>query len=150
MQRERLSSVPLRFRNDPRREAMLEPDAVTTILRLKEQGWGTRRIARALGVKRRAPLVPRPFGACGSWRSAGRRDRSSEAPKLGRKLRTWLAPSSTRAVIHLQRTRSDKRGNVGCSKDRRSSELCVTLPTRTRSAKMSRRFPTWLEERITG
>src|SRR5262245_20194093 len=39
MQEERLNSVPLRF-NDPRTEAMLEPEEVSAILRLNELGWG--------------------------------------------------------------------------------------------------------------
>ena len=36
---QRLSSGALRFK-DPRREAMLEPDEVSAILRLNELGWG--------------------------------------------------------------------------------------------------------------
>jgi hypothetical protein len=55
MQEERLSSGPLRF-NDPRREAMLEPEEVSAMLRLNELGWGTKRIARELG-KYPAPPV---------------------------------------------------------------------------------------------
>src|SRR5262245_56580744 len=39
MQEERLNSVPLRF-NDPRTEAVLEPEEVSAILRLNELGWG--------------------------------------------------------------------------------------------------------------
>jgi hypothetical protein len=46
---QRLSSGPLRFK-DPRREAMLEPDEVSAILRLNELGWGSKRIARELGI----------------------------------------------------------------------------------------------------
>jgi transposase len=52
MQEQRLSSVPLRFTTDPRREAMLEPETVSAMLRLKELGFGTRRIARTLGTSR--------------------------------------------------------------------------------------------------
>jgi len=52
MQEERLSSGPLRF-NDPRREAMLEPEEVSAILRLNELGWGAKRIARELGISRK-------------------------------------------------------------------------------------------------
>ena len=37
--KERLGSGPLRFKN-PRREAMLEPEEVSAILRLNELGWG--------------------------------------------------------------------------------------------------------------
>jgi hypothetical protein len=45
MQKERLGSGPQRF-NDPRREAMLEPEEVSAILRLNELGWGAKRIAQ--------------------------------------------------------------------------------------------------------
>src|SRR5258705_9364613 len=51
MPEERLGSCPLRF-NGSRREAMLEPEEVSAMLRLKELGWGTRRIARELGISR--------------------------------------------------------------------------------------------------
>lgn len=37
---------------DLRREAMLEPDAVSALLRLHKLGWGTRRIAAELGCSR--------------------------------------------------------------------------------------------------
>jgi Homeodomain-like domain len=37
---------------DPRREAMLEPEEVSAILRLNELGWGAKRIARELGISR--------------------------------------------------------------------------------------------------
>jgi hypothetical protein len=40
MQEELLGSVPLRFK-DPRREAVLEPEEVSAILRLSELGWGS-------------------------------------------------------------------------------------------------------------
>ena len=51
MQEQRLGSGPLRFK-DPRREAMLEPEEVSAILRLKELGWGAKRISRELGISR--------------------------------------------------------------------------------------------------
>ncbi|MFN3595585.1 MAG: helix-turn-helix domain-containing protein, partial [Thiobacillaceae bacterium] len=31
---------------------MLEPEAVTTIVRLKQSGWGAKRISRVLGIAR--------------------------------------------------------------------------------------------------
>ena len=37
----------------PRREVMVEPEAVTTLLRLHALGWGSKRIARELGISRR-------------------------------------------------------------------------------------------------
>jgi hypothetical protein len=51
MQDERLSSCPLRFK-DPRRDAILEPEEVSAIVRLNELGWGARRIARELAISR--------------------------------------------------------------------------------------------------
>ena len=51
MQQEQLGSGPLRIK-DPRREAMLEPEDVSAMLRLNELGWGAKRIARELGVSR--------------------------------------------------------------------------------------------------
>jgi transposase len=47
----RLSDLPLRF-NEPRREAMVEPEAVAAMLKLEELGWGSKRIAKELGVSR--------------------------------------------------------------------------------------------------
>jgi len=45
---------------------MLEPDAVATMLRLKGQGWGTRRISRELGVSRN---TVRSYIGAGGWRA---------------------------------------------------------------------------------
>jgi hypothetical protein len=42
---------PLRI-EQPRREVMVEPEAVTTLLRLRALGWGSKRIARELGISR--------------------------------------------------------------------------------------------------
>jgi hypothetical protein len=63
MQEERLISGPLRF-NDPRREAMLEPEEVSAMLRLNELGWGTKRIARELGISRN---TVKDYIAAGGW-----------------------------------------------------------------------------------
>ncbi|HET6518602.1 MAG TPA: IS21 family transposase [Geminicoccaceae bacterium] len=43
---------------------MLEPEAVAAILRLKELGWGSKRIARELGVSR---TTVRDYVAAGGW-----------------------------------------------------------------------------------
>ena len=59
----RLSSGALRFK-DPRREAMLEPDEVSAILRLNELGWGSKRIARELGISRN---TVKDYVAAGGW-----------------------------------------------------------------------------------
>jgi DNA-binding NarL/FixJ family response regulator len=62
MQDERLSSGPLRF--NPRREMMLEPEAVSAILRLSELGWGSKRISRELGISRN---TVKEHIAAGGW-----------------------------------------------------------------------------------
>jgi DNA invertase Pin-like site-specific DNA recombinase len=56
-----------------RREAMLEPDEVSVMLRLNKLGWGTRRIARELGCSR--TTVQRYIEA-GGWRAFRRGRRS--------------------------------------------------------------------------
>ena len=63
MQQERLGSGPLRIK-DPRREAMLEPEEVSAMLRLNELGWGAKRIARELGVSRN---TVKDYIAAGGW-----------------------------------------------------------------------------------
>jgi transposase len=63
MQEERLGSGPLRFM-DPRREAMLEPEEVSAILRLNELGWGVKRISRELGISRN---TAKDYIAAGGW-----------------------------------------------------------------------------------
>ena len=62
MQDERLSSGPLRF--NPWREMMLEPEAVSAILRLSELGWGSKRISRELGISRN---TVKEYVAAGGW-----------------------------------------------------------------------------------
>jgi predicted transcriptional regulator len=51
MDGQRLKAGPLRFEG-LRREEMLASEEVSAMLRLRELGWGTRRIARELGVSR--------------------------------------------------------------------------------------------------
>lgn len=63
MQTERLRSSQPQSRR-LRGEEMLEPDEVAAMLRLKEQGWGTRRIAAELGVSRN---TVRSYIKAGGW-----------------------------------------------------------------------------------
>lgn len=75
MEKERLGSRPLWFK-DPRREAMLEPEEVSAILRLNELGWGAKRISRELGISRNTAKDYIAAGAAGlrtGSRSARRR-----------------------------------------------------------------------------
>lgn len=56
------SSAPLI--NDRRGDVMVEPEAVSAMLRLKQLGWGTRRIAVELGVSR---TTVKDWLAAGGW-----------------------------------------------------------------------------------
>jgi hypothetical protein len=51
--------------DDRRGEVMVEPDEVSAMLRLKQLGWGTRRIAAALGVSR---TTVKDWLDAGGWR----------------------------------------------------------------------------------
>jgi DNA-binding NarL/FixJ family response regulator len=51
MLEERLSARLLRLKH-LRRETRLEPEEVSAMLRLKELGWGAKRIAGELGISR--------------------------------------------------------------------------------------------------
>lgn len=63
MQEARLGSGALRIK-DPRREAMLEPEEVSAMLRLNELGWGAKRIAQELGISRN---TVKDYIAAGGW-----------------------------------------------------------------------------------
>ncbi|MBD9498373.1 helix-turn-helix domain-containing protein [Ensifer sp. ENS01] len=60
-----------------RREAMLEPDEVTAMLRLKKLGWGTRRIAAELGCSR---TTVQRYIETGGWRGYRRPRRGNCYP----------------------------------------------------------------------
>jgi transposase len=72
----------MRF-GEPRGEVMLEPEAVAIMLRLKELGWGTKRIARELQANR--GTVKR-YLAAGGWRPF----KSPERKKHLDGLEDWL------------------------------------------------------------
>ena len=60
---------------------MIEPDALWQLRQLREQGWGTKRIARELGVAHHPPLRAggRQCGAAGATRRPSARRRGAEA-----------------------------------------------------------------------
>lgn len=63
-----------------RRDAMLEPDEVTAMLRLRKLGWGSKRLAREFGCSR--TTVKRYLGS-GRWRPYQRRaSRHGTPPEL--------------------------------------------------------------------
>jgi DNA-binding NarL/FixJ family response regulator len=68
MDGQRLKAGPLRFEGS-RREEMLAPEEVSAMLRLRELGWGTRRIARELGVSRN---TVKGYIEAGGWTPAGK------------------------------------------------------------------------------
>jgi transposase len=68
---------------EPRRVAMVEPEAVAAMLRLKELGWGSKRIARELGVNRR---TVKRYLETGGWKPYKRPKRK----KLLEGLKNWL------------------------------------------------------------
>ena len=67
-----------------RGEVMREPDDVAAMLRLKELGWGFRRIARELGCSH---MTVRRYVAAGGWTPYRQPDRAS----VLRGLEDWLA-----------------------------------------------------------
>jgi hypothetical protein len=71
-------------REDDRGEVMKEPDEVAAMLRLKELGWGVRRIARELGCSH---MTVRRYIAAGGWAPAKVADRPSALDGL----EGWLA-----------------------------------------------------------
>ena len=97
-----------------RREAMLEPDEVTAMLRLTKLGWGSRRIARELGCSR--TTVQRYVDA-GGWREL-------RSPKKGMGALTghaeWLRERFFR-----------HRGNADVVRQDLERELGVTVSLRT-------------------
>jgi transposase len=122
MQQERLGSGPLRIK-DPRREAMLEPEEVSAMLRLKELGWGSKRIAREFGVSRN---TVKDYIAAGGWtpyRQPGRKKALDE-------LAGWLRERLRR-----------HRGNADVIRQELAAEkgIIVSLRTVERAVKPYRR-----------
>jgi len=77
----RLNPALTRF-NEPRKEVMVEPETVAAMLRLKQLGWGSKRIARELGVNR--GTVKRYLGA-GGWQPF-ERSRRGPSSSAGRRM----------------------------------------------------------------
>src|ERR1700750_1629054 len=112
MQQERLSSRPLRVK-DPRREVMLEPEEVTAMLRLKELGWGAKRIAQELGVSRN---TVKDYIAVGGWTPY----RQPARKKALDGLEPWLREQLRR-----------HRGNADGIRQERATEKAVIISLRT-------------------
>lgn len=96
-----------------RREAMLEPDEVTAMLRLRKLGWGSKRLAREFGCSR--TTVKRYLGA-GGWQPYQRR-------ACGGKLAGHEAWLRERFFQH--------RGNADVVRQDLARDLGVTVSLRT-------------------
>jgi transposase len=90
----RITAAASRF-EEPRREVMLQPEAVAGMLRLKELGWGSKRIARELGVSRG---TVRRYLEAGGWQPF----KKPERRKLLDGLDDWL-----RERLRLHRGNAD-------------------------------------------
>lgn len=102
-----------------RREAMLEPDEVTVMLRLKKLGWGTRRIALELGCSR--TTVQRYIEA-GGWRSYRRARRKTLLSEYGE----WLRERFFRHGGNADVVRQDLQREVGVAVSLRTVERAVS------------------------
>ena len=60
---------------------MVEPEAVAAMLRLKEAGWGSKRISRELGVSR---TTVRRYLQAGGWRPFKKAKRNKDIRKNNR------------------------------------------------------------------
>jgi transposase len=78
-QRARIGSLTLLI-EDQRGQVMVEPDGVTRMLRLKQLGWGTRRIAAEVGVARE---TVKTWLAAGGWRPYQQSPRPKALDGLG-------------------------------------------------------------------
>ena len=91
MHQERLGSGPLRIK-DLRREAMLEPEEVSAMLRLKELGWGAKRIAQELGISRN---TVKDYIAAGGWAPYQQPERKKALDGL----EEWLSSTVWRSTV---------------------------------------------------
>ncbi len=97
-----------------RREAMLEPDEVTAMLRLTKLGWGSRRIARELGCSRTTVQRYVDSGGWQEFRSA----RKGAGKLAGHEI--WVRERFFR-----------HRGNADVVRQDLARELGVTVSLRT-------------------
>jgi transposase len=113
----RLAALPTRF-EEPRGEVMLEPEAVAAMVRLKELGWGTKRIARELGANR--GTVKR-YLAAGSWQPF----KSPERKKRLDGLEDWLKERFRRHRGNADVIRQELGGEKGIRVSLRTVERAV-------------------------
>src|SRR5436309_1765928 len=70
--------------DDPRGDEMKAPEDVSAMVKLKELGWGTKRIAAELGCSRN---TVKRWVSCGGWRACAGASRSKQLDGLSE----WLA-----------------------------------------------------------
>jgi transposase len=102
-----------------RREAMLEPDEVTAMLRLKKLGWGTRRIAFELGCSR---TTVQRYIETGGWRGYRRARRETQLSKH----ETWLRERFFRHSGNADVVRQDLARELGIQVSLRTVERAVS------------------------
>jgi transposase len=112
MEEERLSPSALRA-SGPWRVVMVDPDEVTAMLRLKQLGWGTRRIATALGVSRG---TVQGYIEAGGWRPF-------QQPARKKRLDNHEAWLKERFRLH--------RGNSDVVRQELAAEKAITVSLRT-------------------
>jgi len=104
--------------NDLRREEMKAPDEVTAMVKLKELGWGTKRIARELGCSRN---TVKRWLSCGSWGPYAEVSRSRQLEGLSE----WLAERFRRHGGNADVIRQELATEAGVSVSLRTVERAV-------------------------
>ncbi len=102
-----------------RREAMLEPDEVTAMLRLKKLGWGTRRIALELGCSR---TTVQRYIETGGWRGYRRARRETQLSKH----EAWVRERFFRHGGNADVVRQDLARELGIEVSLRTVERAVS------------------------
>jgi transposase len=92
---------------------MLEPEAVSAILRLSELGWGTKRISRELGISRN---TVKEYIAAGGWTPYQQPERKKTLDGL----EAWLRERFRR-----------HRGNADVLRQELAAEKAICLSLRT-------------------
>jgi transposase len=115
---------------DPRGEMMLEPDEVSAMLRLKQLGWGTKRLAKEFGCSR---TTVKAYVAVGCWRPY-------RTPERSKKLaghEDWLRERFFRHRGNADVVRQDLARELGIAVSLRTVERAVR-PFRQRLAAEAR------------
>ena len=103
---------------DGRRQRMRTPDEVIAILRLHDQGWGTRRIAREVGCDRE---TVKRYLAQGRWASC----RVARRPGMLDEHAGWIAERFTRHHGNADVVRQDLASELGVVASLRTVERAV-------------------------